>query len=75
MASPAISEEAALPSLEGAVDQWELWNRLDEWELRFFGICFGYLVCFLFLFGFLVEREDTALVPRVGVLNYVASPL
>jgi hypothetical protein len=86
MVSPAVSGRAALPSMEGAADQWELWSRLDKWELRFFGISLTslliclYVVCFPFLvwisgLDFLVEMEDAAQVPRVGVSNYVASTL
>ena len=59
-----IASSGAWPSREAAEKQWELWRCSC-----FLSFVFRYLVCFLFL----VEMEDTAQEPRVGVLNYVAS--
>jgi hypothetical protein len=68
MVSLAVSGRAAVPSRNGSVEALEFcWTSGS-----FISLVFSFV---FFLFGFLVEREDTALVPRVGVSNYVASPL
>lgn len=62
------ADQGAAPSRNGSVVALESVGRVGASFLWYF-------VCFSLCFGSLVEMEDTEQVPRVGVLNYVASAL
>jgi hypothetical protein len=69
-----IANSGAWPTRKSGMEQWELRKSVGRVGASFL-LVFVSVSFVLFLFGFVVEREDTARVPRVGVLNYVASPL